>query len=297
MNTGVRKMTEAIKCFVIMPFSETTKERTEEYWTEHFEKYLKPLIEWNGTFMAKRSSPLREDILRGIISELVSAPIVVADLTDWNANVFWELGVRQSFKHGTITIKSETTPLPFDVSLKATLSYSESRLKNAEFDKKFKEALMDCINNPLKSDSHVLEAISGRGSIYQIITREETLRKIDGLFIELENNLDLYERVSKRCAENLKGESKRKMASDRPQSACQQLLATTRYLALDSKIYKLVVDSIGDAAEVNEKLMKWFDSTDWAEKRLTAILPNIISRIQELKLEIKESKAQIELMI
>jgi len=37
-------------------------------------------------------------------------------LTDYNPNVFWELGVRQSFKHNTITIAEEGVILPFDVS-------------------------------------------------------------------------------------------------------------------------------------------------------------------------------------
>ena len=31
--------------------------------------------------------------------------IVVADITDSKPNVYWELGVRQSFKHGTIIIR------------------------------------------------------------------------------------------------------------------------------------------------------------------------------------------------
>ncbi|NVM45355.1 MAG: hypothetical protein HWN79_10600 [Candidatus Lokiarchaeota archaeon] len=64
---------------------------------------------------------MREDILKKIIQSLVTSPIVLADLTDHNPNVFWELGVRQSFKHNTITIAEEGTKLPFDVSPKATI--------------------------------------------------------------------------------------------------------------------------------------------------------------------------------
>ncbi len=32
------------RCFVIMPFSNTIS-HTEEYWTRHFDSYLKPLVE------------------------------------------------------------------------------------------------------------------------------------------------------------------------------------------------------------------------------------------------------------
>lgn len=75
-------------CFVIMPFGKTTDEHTEEYWTKHFENFLKPLIEENPNLEARRSKELRGDILNEIITDLVTSPIVVANLTDKNANVF-----------------------------------------------------------------------------------------------------------------------------------------------------------------------------------------------------------------
>lgn len=112
------------RCFVIMPFSETSEEHTEQYWTKHFKTFLKPLIEESGDLEVYRSKPLRGDILKQIIAELVVSPIVVADLTDGNPNVFWELGVRQSFKHGTITIAEEGTDIPFDLSVKGILFLS-----------------------------------------------------------------------------------------------------------------------------------------------------------------------------
>lgn len=71
-----------------MPFGKTTDEHTEEYWTKHFENFLKPLIEENPNLEARRSKELRGDILNEIITDLVTSPIVVANLTDKNANVF-----------------------------------------------------------------------------------------------------------------------------------------------------------------------------------------------------------------
>ena len=81
------------------------------------EQFLGPLIEESGELEAYRSEPIRGDVLRQIITNLVFYPVVVADLTDNNPNVYWELGVRQSFKHGTITIAEYGTKLPFDVSV------------------------------------------------------------------------------------------------------------------------------------------------------------------------------------
>ena len=86
------------RCFVIMPFSKSSDSHTEEYWTNHFTNFLKPLIEEIPYLEASRVKSLRGHILKQIITDLVVSPIVVAELTDHNPNVFWELGVRQSFK-------------------------------------------------------------------------------------------------------------------------------------------------------------------------------------------------------
>ncbi len=34
-----------LKCFVIMPFSQSSNGHTEQYWTSHFHNFLKPEIE------------------------------------------------------------------------------------------------------------------------------------------------------------------------------------------------------------------------------------------------------------
>ena len=157
---------DKLKCFVIMPFSESSEDHDENYWTNHFEKFLKPEIEKVPNLHAQRSDELRADILKQIILNLYDSFIVVSDLTDRNANVYWELGVRQSLKVKTITISEEGTKLPFDVSTKSTLFYRPNDPKgDKEFCKKFNEALIDCIENPEKSDSVVLDTIFIRDSI------------------------------------------------------------------------------------------------------------------------------------
>jgi len=144
-----------------MPFAETNKVRTEKYWSEHYKEFLKPIIEEVTGIVVHRSAPMRGDILKDIIKDLIHSDIVVADLTDSNPNVFWELGVRQSFKHGTITIAEEGTKLPFDISSKGTLFYSKkNHLKSKQFIKQLKLAIRDCIKKPNRPDSTVLETLT-----------------------------------------------------------------------------------------------------------------------------------------
>jgi hypothetical protein len=189
-----------------MPFSQTTTEHTEDYWTNHFNKFLKPIIEENPELAVHRSEPMRGDVLRNIIFNLVQAPIVVADLTDNNPNVYWELGVRQSFKHCTITIAEEGAgKLPFDVSVKGTLIYSpKNHTKMEEFRGSFKKAIEDCLIHPNDSDSHVLESMSGRGSLFELFQRDETIRRLDALLDEIDYNIRELENLINTVNANLK---------------------------------------------------------------------------------------------
>jgi len=161
---------EAFKCFVIMPFSKTNPVHSESYWTNHFENFLKVEIEKIPNLKAHRSKALRGDILKNIIRDLYDSFIVVADLTDYNSNVFYELGIRQSFRYRTITIAQNGTELPFDIGRKGTLFYDpEDPLNDLDFCRNFNLALVDCLQNPDKPDSEVLLVIKEiKNYIYDI---------------------------------------------------------------------------------------------------------------------------------
>jgi len=127
------------ECFVIQPIAKTLK-HPKKYWTRHFNTFLKPLIEESGDFEARRSEPLRGDILREIIKCLVTCPLVVADITEHNPNVYWELGVRHSFKNGTVIIAERGTKARFDISTQGVLYYNPKDYANQDFRTRFKEA-------------------------------------------------------------------------------------------------------------------------------------------------------------
>lgn len=147
------------RCFVIMPFSKTSEIHTEEYWTDHYEIFLKPIIEECG-LEAYRSKAMRGNLVKEIIQNLKNSLVVVADLTDNNPNVFFELGTRQTLRYGTVTIIEDGHNIPFDVSTKGTLKYyPKNHIKNPSFIQQFKEAIQDCIENPARPDSIVLDTL------------------------------------------------------------------------------------------------------------------------------------------
>lgn len=272
-------------CFVIMPFSDTTT-HNEAYWTTHFEDFLKPLIEEIPGIEAVRSRPLRGDILREIITQLVTAPVVVADLTDAKPNVFWELGVRQSFKHGTVTIQEGEVSLPFDLGAKGTLPYTNNdRIKQGDFSRKFKVAIQDCLEHPERTDSHVLEAISGRGSLFEIFRKDETVRRLDALESEIDRTLLILEWVIEYCERNQnlpKGE-RGSMTTGRLRTSAVELLITNRYIEEGIEFYKVAELCDESAIRVNEKLAEWLHFANHTEKWLMKALPRDVRRFQQFK--------------
>lgn len=223
------------RCFIIMPFSKTSETHTEDYWTKHFNTFLKFIIDPIPNIKAYRSEALRGDILKQIIRNLITAEVVIADITDYNPNVFWELGLRQSFKHCTITIAEEGTVLPFDISSKSTLFYSPTdHIKNSRFITRLKNAVKDCLKNPDKPDSYILETISGRGSLYEIIRHEENLRRLDALNSEIKFNIKIFNEIHVMIEE---GE---KIPTQRFRTSAIKLFITNRYVNLSKEEYEFL---------------------------------------------------------
>jgi len=291
-----------------MPFSKTSDSHTEEYWRNHYETFLKQEIELKHKLKAIRSSPLRGDIVRQIITDLVTGEVVIADVTDSNANVYWELGIRQSFKHGTITIAEQGTQLPFDLSGKGTLFYyPNNHLRMQEFIQKFHEAIEDCLKNPDLPDSHVLETISGRGTLHQIISRAESIRKLDAVIDEIDFNVSQVKYALERAGENIAKrnatikEDKSTVGIEYPRptvgTRCIALekLSVDRYIDAPSSFYLEISRCMMWITSFNGQLPLWSSEAEGVEKWMVKICPSAIERLNGIKKLARKHKAELEL--
>ncbi|KAF5419767.1 MAG: hypothetical protein C5S49_00115 [Candidatus Methanogaster sp.] len=276
-----------------MPFSETTAKRTEDYWTKHFKFFLKPLIE-ECSLEAHRSKPLRGDVTRQIILDLVKSPVVVADLTDANPNVYWELGVRQSFMHGTITIAQEGTKLPFDISSKGTLFYDSTHLNEVDFRKNFKTAIKDCLENSARTDSHVIETLSGRGTLYEIIRREETVRRLDAVLSECDHNLEVFKSIIKQAKTNLDDPQNRKFIAARFRPWAVELLVTNCYVDEDRSFYQLAEKYLDSLVRIDGQLGHWAHLEGRVEDSLLEQEERTTKGFKDFKNNVETVRAKIE---
>ena len=103
------------RCFVIMPFTERNDSRSDGFFTEVFESLIKPSAEAAG-FDVQTAKRDGSDIIQStIINEIIDADLVLADLTDHNPNVLFELDLRMAHEKPVAIIKSDDTGRIFDV--------------------------------------------------------------------------------------------------------------------------------------------------------------------------------------
>jgi len=117
------------QCFVIMPIGSGDP---YEVYLNRYKNIIKPAIEdYNneGTriFEAVRADFITKtgSITKSVIQHIYNADLVIADLTDLNPNVFYELGVRHALRNGTILVALDGTKLPFDVGDLNTVFYKD----------------------------------------------------------------------------------------------------------------------------------------------------------------------------
>jgi hypothetical protein len=104
-----------LRCFVAMPF----KEHEERHPQGFFDEVLRSLIAPAGrdagfsVFTANRDG---SDVIQAtIVNQLLDADLVIADLTENNPNVLFELGLRIAEQRPVAIIRAKGTPPIFDV--------------------------------------------------------------------------------------------------------------------------------------------------------------------------------------
>jgi len=153
-----------MKCFVIMPFSETahnkdgktvTTSNTE--WQYIFNSWIKKAVEsYDSTFLCQRSQTTPNNFTKAIIKDLYESDIVIADLTGQKPNVYYELGIRHSLKLGTIIITQDLRAVPSDLTNYYCFEYLYSQVtyeEDAHF-KIFETNLHDKIRFIIENRQH-----------------------------------------------------------------------------------------------------------------------------------------------
>ena len=122
VDTAEKKKT----CFAIMPIADHP-DYSANHFTRVYNHLIIPACEKAGYKViraddAKASHMIMFDILKNI----VECDMAICDLSSKNANVFYELGLRQAFNKKTILITDDLTSTPFDITGFRYVKYSSS---------------------------------------------------------------------------------------------------------------------------------------------------------------------------
>ena len=114
-------------CFVVMGFGTKTDYQTGRSLNldMSYANVIKPGVEAAGyTCIRADEIPHSGNINVPMFRQLLNADVVVADISTYNPNAFYELGVRHALKpHTTITIAEDKLIYPFDVAQIAIIKY------------------------------------------------------------------------------------------------------------------------------------------------------------------------------
>lgn len=139
------------ECFIITPIGKngtTTFQKTEGL----INSVLTPVLREHGFYpLPAHHIDSSGSINKQIIEKVVNCELVIANLTEINPNVMYELAIRHSFGKKVITLAENDTKLPFDIIDQRTIFYDDSMLGVD----RLKPALSKAIGTLLREPSDV----------------------------------------------------------------------------------------------------------------------------------------------
>jgi|GEM_PF-1477730 len=124
------------QCFVISPIGAPDSEirKRSDQVLKHI---IKPAVESCG-YEAVRADEIAKPgmITKQILKRVAEAPLIIADLTGGNPNVFYELAIRHALQKPLIQIIEKGEKLPFDIAETRTIFYDHRDLEDADVARK-----------------------------------------------------------------------------------------------------------------------------------------------------------------
>lgn len=276
------------KCFVIMPVSRT-KSCTEAEWTGVFEHMIKPAVTGSRLgYECERAKPLTGAFIKDILEQLNSADVVIADLTDRNPNVCYELGIRHTLKNRTILIAQNILDVPSDLQSYWVITYEKDLTGVDKFKRRVREILTQMKKDPDKPDSPVADFLQLRNVVLLASEKKENLKKLSALISEISFNIstidDLIDRVKSNKEARKAGKEVSTVSTVRFSNSCLDLLLSSSYVMYSKEFQS----TIRGMSNIVVRLNNWL--TLWADERFARQTEEFF---EELLPELKDSWIQI----
>ena len=153
-------MVDNKECFVICPIGEADSE-TREHSDLTYNYIIKPVVEEFG-YSPNRADLVKESgmITTQIIEKIIDSPLVIADLTDSNPNVFYELAIRHVVEKPYIQMIKSNQEIPFDINGMRTILFGTDLKQADDAKKELRKHIESIKNNKFKPVNPVTHARS-----------------------------------------------------------------------------------------------------------------------------------------
>ena len=299
-------MQQKKKCFVIMPVSKT-KSCTANEWTGIFNQMIRPAVTGSKLgFTCERSKSRTGNLIKDILNELNKADVVIADLTDTNPNVFYELGVRHTLRNRTILIAQDMKYVPSDLTSYWVVTYKKGIAGLQDFKDRMRDILREMLKNPEKPDNPVADFLGEKNMNLLSQERSANAKKLTALVGELSRNISAVDSLLstvKKSKQSQKKKGRHVVAIARFDNACLSLLLSTRYIALPGAFLRYLMHLNRILLGLNSLLDLWRDMSYFAtvETTLKQTLPMAksnmgvaLKRLNQVRLDYMNNNFQEE---
>lgn len=151
-------------CFVVTPIGadpSTTRRATDGL----FYAVLKPMLESKGfTVDVAHKMDNPGSITYQVVNKVINSDLVVANLTELNPNVMYELAIRHCVARPLIVLAEKGTKLPFDVAAERSIFYLNDMRGAVDLAEELGGAIDSAMLETTNSDNPVYRAL-GRNAI------------------------------------------------------------------------------------------------------------------------------------
>ncbi|MFT5660741.1 MAG: nucleoside 2-deoxyribosyltransferase [Sulfurimonas sp.] len=193
------------KAFILMPFSESLN--------DVYDFLIKGALIDAG-YQVERADDIKSqsNILEDIVKGIVESDLIVTDLTDSNANVYYELGIAHALQKKVILITQDIEELPFDLKSYRVIGYSihftrmnEAKKELYQLAKQASDGTLP-FGNPVKDYGEIQNISESTYSVVKASDDDSSDLGYLDHFVQFEDNFENLTKIVKIVGSKLKEE-------------------------------------------------------------------------------------------